>query len=404
MSVIEVGPTSVELLASIIAIQQKFIAEPGSLQAFAQALEQCVGDSQSEFGFIGEIVRTRPGEPVLRLCATSGSLRNDSDRGCHSGSPAGNVELQELGDDVGEVIRSGKIVISSANDPSSQNGIASKGFPPMSSFLGLPLRACSGELIGVLGLANRHEGYDDTMAARHQMMCDALGVMIDAARQERHRRDVEGSLRASEARLRIFADHVTDGIFLQDAEARVVDVNRRACESLGYEPEELIGLFPTDFDSAIKPADVSVILERLTCGETVAFDTRHRRKDGFEFPVEVRIRPLSIDGKFHTIALACDITERKQAEQKLKESQARLQLALAASRMGVWEWDILSGDVFWSPECYEIFRVAIVRWTRGIVSQTGASRRHCLPERPGRVCDPRRHFFDLGIPHRYFRR
>ena len=115
---------------------------------------------------------------------------------------------------------------------------------------------------------------------------------------------------------------------------------------------------PLDFDSEITPADIEIKSARLAAGESMTFDTRHRRKDGTEYPVEIRIRPLWIDGKLHTLALVCDITERKQAEQKLQESQERLQLALAASRMGVWEWDISSDDVFWSPECFDIFQVS----------------------------------------------
>ena len=181
--------------------------------------------------------------------------------------------------------------------------------------------------------------------------------MIDATQRDRHRRETEAALRMSEARLSIFADEVTDGIFLQDASTRVVDVNRRACENLGYDRSELIGMTPPDFDSAITPAEIKTYIARLAAGETMTFDSRHRRKDGSEFPVEIRIRPLSIDGQLHTLALVYDITERKQADRKLQESQERLQLALAATRMGVWEWDVSTMDVYWSPECYDVYGI-----------------------------------------------
>jgi PAS domain S-box-containing protein len=52
-----------------------------------------------------------------------------------------------------------------------------------------------------------------------------------------------------------------------------------------------------------------------------------------------------------------DITERRLAEEALRDSETRLRMALTASRMGVWEWDVSSGELFWSPECYEIFGV-----------------------------------------------
>ncbi len=52
-----------------------------------------------------------------------------------------------------------------------------------------------------------------------------------------------------------------------------------------------------------------------------------------------------------------DITDRKRAEEALRASEGRLSLALAAGQMGVWEWDLRTGAVFWSPECYNIFGV-----------------------------------------------
>ena len=53
--------------------------------------------------------------------------------------------------------------------------------------------------------------------------------------------------------------------------------------------------------------------------------------------------------------VAWEITEHKRAEQALLKSEERLILALAAGRMGVWDWDVTTNDVFWSPECCNIF-------------------------------------------------
>ena len=74
-----------------------------------------------------------------------------------------------------------------------------------------------------------------------------VGFMIDVT----DRRHAEQELRASEARFRTFVDHATDGLFLQDEHAVVIDVNRQACESLGYSRDELIGMHPRDFDAGL---------------------------------------------------------------------------------------------------------------------------------------------------------
>src|SRR5262249_12253592 len=57
----------------------------------------------------------------------------------------------------------------------------------------------------------------------------------------------EEALRESERRFRTFVDHAADAFFLTDEQGRILDLNRRACESLGYTRDELIGMTPFDF-------------------------------------------------------------------------------------------------------------------------------------------------------------
>ncbi|MCB0212493.1 MAG: PAS domain S-box protein, partial [Anaerolineae bacterium] len=137
------------------------------------------------------------------------------------------------------------------------------------------------------------------------------------------RRQVEDELRASETRFRTFVDHATDGFFLHDAQAVIVDVNRWACESLGYTREELIGMTPFDFDAEINPTSLNQLITRLQAGEVVAFDSGHRRKDGTVFPVEIRIRSFSYGQHRFGVALVRDITGRKQAQEALRTSEER---------------------------------------------------------------------------------
>jgi PAS domain S-box-containing protein len=124
----------------------------------------------------------------------------------------------------------------------------------------------------------------------------------------------EEELRASEQRFRAFVDHATDAFFLQDDQGIILDVNRQVCASLGYTRDELVGMVPPDFDPDATPALLDELGLRLNAGDTVTFESRHRRKDGSLFPVEVRGRAFWEGGRRFLVSLARDVSERKQDE------------------------------------------------------------------------------------------
>jgi PAS domain S-box-containing protein len=144
-----------------------------------------------------------------------------------------------------------------------------------------------------------------------------FGVLQDITELRR----TEYELRASEARFRTFVEYAGDAFFLLDEQSSVVDVNRRACDSLGYTREELIGMTPADFDVGLDEASIQRVRQRLVAGETLTFETRHRRKDGTVFPVEIRSAPFEQDGR-RFLSLVRDISERKHAEQRVLAEHA----------------------------------------------------------------------------------
>jgi len=145
-------------------------------------------------------------------------------------------------------------------------------------------------------------------------------------------------VRASEARFRTFVDRATDAFFLLDDRSIIVDVNREACDSLGYSREELIGRHRSDFDVGLDEASIARIRQRVIAGETVTFETRHRRNDGSSFPVEIHQGQFEQGGR-RFLCLARDITERKRAEDELRESEERFRTLVQFSFDVYWESD-----------------------------------------------------------------
>jgi PAS domain S-box-containing protein len=183
-----------------------------------------------------------------------------------------------------------------------------------------------------------------------------IGTVVDNSERSR----VEADLRTSETRFRSLVDHATDGFFLLDEHQVLLDVNRQACENLGYTRKEMIGMHPRDFDANLDAASIARIGKRIKAGETVTFETLHRRKDGTVFPVEVRARQFPLGERPFRLSLARDITERKRTEEVLRESQAKLQKAQGIAHFGWWERDLITNRVSLSDEVCRIFGLEAV--------------------------------------------
>src|SRR6202521_3254643 len=146
-------------------------------------------------------------------------------------------------------------------------------------------------------------------------------LVLSVVRDITERVRAQDELRAREARFRTFVDHARDAFFLIDENLIVIDVNRQACESLGYNRKELIGMQPRDFDAGLDDASIARLTERAAASETLTFETLHRRKDGTVFPVEIRSHRFEQGGKGFYLALVRDITERKRAEEELRATE-----------------------------------------------------------------------------------
>src|SRR5580692_1451379 len=99
---------------------------------------------------------------------------------------------------------------------------------------------------------------------------------------------------------------------------RFMDANEKACSTLGYTREELLSLRVLDIDPGVTESSIETIREQWRKMGWLMLETVHRRKDGSTFPVEVSTRQVHVD-RDYVVAIVRDITERKQAEERLRE-------------------------------------------------------------------------------------
>jgi PAS domain S-box-containing protein len=136
------------------------------------------------------------------------------------------------------------------------------------------------------------------------------------------------ALGESEERFRRLVDNAGDSFFLRDGD-KILDVSKRACDSLGYSREELLGMTIADIDVRYDAEQRRCFYARLSEQDfPVTFEGVQRRKDGTTFPVEVRSTPLDVGGRRLYLSLVRDVTERKRAEEELQKEQQLLRAEL----------------------------------------------------------------------------
>ncbi len=160
--------------------------------------------------------------------------------------------------------------------------------------------------------------------------------------------------------LNILVNHSNDAIFLADPDTgHFLYVNDKACNSLGYTREELLNMGVLDIEEHLPelPAWKQHVGEIRRKGYAF-FGGKHKRKDGTTFPVEMNIKFVSLPKKNYIVAVARDISWRKQTEYALKESERQLSEAQRVARLGSWEWNITTNEVTWSEEVYRLFGIS----------------------------------------------
>jgi two-component system sensor histidine kinase/response regulator len=130
------------------------------------------------------------------------------------------------------------------------------------------------------------------------------------------RKLAEQSLRCSQNRLQTLLDTASDGIHILDTSGNLVQCSPSFARMLGYTMEEAARLNVADWDALIPRQDVERTL-RAHIDEPATFETRHRRKDGTVFDVEISARGVRLDGGTYFYASSRDISERKLAESAL---------------------------------------------------------------------------------------
>jgi PAS domain S-box-containing protein len=162
-------------------------------------------------------------------------------------------------------------------------------------------------------------------------------------------------------RLNVIFEESTDAHLLFD-DTGIIDCNNAAIKMIGCTSKnELLSYHPSVFSPEFQPDgrrsdEKSVEMDGIARKNGVhSFEWIHKKLNGEEFPVEVTLNTVKIDGKPAMLVVWHDITERKKAEEQLKRSEALLNETQQLTHSGSWESDLQTGINTWSAEAFRIF-------------------------------------------------
>ncbi len=167
-------------------------------------------------------------------------------------------------------------------------------------------------------------------------------------------KEQQTELETSQKRLRALFDKAPESVAVHTETGEMLDVNDQAAKISGYSREDLIGMNVSAFEASRSDAEMRTLWQSMEFNETVTIDATHEHKDGSQYPVEVRVTKLEVDGKPRYLALARDLSERRERQREIETLKERLELAVEGAGVGVWDWDMQTDAVEFNEQWAEM--------------------------------------------------
>ena len=353
--------------------QEDFIAQGPTHEMFDRLLREILEYTQSEYGFIGEVLYDDQGAPYLQTHAITNIAWNEATRKLYEDSKKSGFIFRNLHTLFGAALTTGEPVL--ANHPASdpRRGGLPHGHPAMHAFLGIPFRYGE-KLVGMVGVANRPGGYDEDYVRELTPLTASCAALIHAMRLDAERSSTRQSLTREQDRFRLIVDTAAEAFIEIDENGKVTEWNQHAAEdfhiplsaAVGRSVDELVTLRAGDGTQSTLLNHVPRELESPGQAREFTF----LRADGSQFQGELVMWAMPKGDSRRYCAFIRDVTERHeletqqrlrfQSETLLKEIHHRVKnnMQVISSLLSIQSGqlkDAAQRDVF--LECRERIRV-----------------------------------------------
>jgi PAS domain S-box-containing protein len=177
------------------------------------------------------------------------------------------------------------------------------------------------------------------------------------ARDITERKEAEEALRKSEEKFaKAFRSSPIAVAVTRVSDGRIIEVNAALLRLLHFRRDEVIGRTTLDLDVWVDVNDRSHFIQELSAAGSVRDrEYRLRTRDGEIVTIHLSAELLEFAGERCLLSTLVDVTERRRAEEALRESEERLKRAQEIAHLGSWELDLVNDRLSWSDEVYRIF-------------------------------------------------
>jgi len=273
-------PLSPHDLGAIIGrVQSRYIRAAPPREVFEPLLTDLLQWTGSEYGFMAEVLHDAHGAPYLRIEVLTNIAWDDATRALverHArGGPQDALEFHNLNTLFGAALVTRAVVISNQTGTDTRRGGLPPGHPPLNAFLGVPLFH-GGEMVGMLGMANRAGGYDQALVDHLQPLFTSVAAISGAVRAERARGVAEQALRTQQEQLQGTFDLAGVGIVQLNLDGTPRMVNQRLCDMVGRTREQLMKLRTEDVTHPDDLPSEMALRRKLLSGELAQYRATKR--------------------------------------------------------------------------------------------------------------------------------
>ena len=367
------------MLTAVGKLQSEYILKnkENHTQIFEELLKLLLGFTDSEYGFVAEVLTDEQGAPYLKTHAITDISWNEETRALFQKHKAAGLEFRNLNTLFGAALVTGQPVI--ANDPASdpRRGGLPPGHPPMNSFLGVPI--WRGEkMIAMVGVSNRPGGYDMELVREIEPLLSTYATIIRGYQVDKEQRayqqkiellnsDLEqhaaqlsealetntrvkreqlealqeysatlerrvtertAELQNSKRQFQDLFEYAPDALVLTDGQGIIRLSNGVTEEIFGWSRNDLFGR-PIEMLLTAESQEEYRQVRNLVINAGQKSTLRGRRKNGVDFSVELSISPVMMDGNQCLVTAMRDVSERTHLEQELVRISSHEQERLA---------------------------------------------------------------------------